>query len=59
MTKRSYHRPADRTLSLRVMQLEVGKRLTSVFEVPEEFPPQLGLLLLRLERSDETPERAR
>jgi hypothetical protein len=33
MTKRAHHRSADKTLCLSVMQLELGKRLPSMFEV--------------------------
>jgi hypothetical protein len=58
MTKRTHPRSADKTLSLRVMQLELGKRLPSMFEAPLELPPELSSLLLRIEQADQTAERS-
>jgi hypothetical protein len=58
MTKRTHHRSADQALSVRVMQLEPGKRLTSMFEVPPEFPSELRSLLLRMAQADQTAERS-
>jgi hypothetical protein len=39
------------------MQLELGKRLPSMFDVPLELPPKLSSLLLRIEQADQTAER--
>jgi hypothetical protein len=52
------HRSADKALSLRVMQLELGKRLPSMFEVSLELPPELSSLLLRMEQADQAAERS-
>jgi hypothetical protein len=56
MTKRTHPRSADKTLSLRVMQLELGKRLPSMFEASLELPPELSSLLLRMEQADQAAE---
>jgi hypothetical protein len=56
MTKRTHHRAADKALCLRVMQLELGKQLTSMFKVPSESSPELHSLLRRIVQADQTPQ---
>jgi hypothetical protein len=58
MTQRTHPRAADKTLALRVMQLELGKRLPPMFDASVELPPELSSLLLRIEQADQTAERS-
>jgi hypothetical protein len=53
MTNWICHRLADRTLCLGEMQLELGKQLTPVFEIPPELPPELSFLVLRMKQADQ------
>jgi hypothetical protein len=52
MVKRANPRSAGERLCLQVMQLEFGKQLMSIFEEPQQMPPELSFLLFQVERAD-------